>query len=196
LLAADVRVTLARSYVAPLTAETFAEASRMAVDLAGEARAQLHAQDVPDDAIRASVEFDLRYVGQSFDLTVPLLGDERAIADAFHVRHEQRYGYAARDERVEIAAVRVAAVGAGGTLPSAALPPGDADAALIGERRVWDRGAFAVANVYERERLGRAAAIAGPAIVEQYDTTTWVPGGWTASVDAHANLVLERTDAA
>jgi len=109
--------------------------------------------------------------------------------------HEVEGGFR-QIERVEIAAVRVTAIGASGALPAPPLPVGDAAAARTGERRVWDAGAFAVAAVYERDRLGGGASIEGPAIVEQYDTTTWVPRGWTATVDAHANLVLEWMTAA
>jgi N-methylhydantoinase A len=195
LLAADVRVSMARSLVAPLTAETAADAAQVAADLGAQACAQLRAQDVPDDAIRTLAELDVRYAGQSFDLTVPLGDDASAIAEAFHVRHERRYGYAARDERVELAAVRVTAIGVSGALPAALPTGGDAEAARSGERRVWDAGAFALASVYERERLGSGASVRGPAIVEQYDTTTWIPRGWSARVDAHANLLLERTNA-
>jgi N-methylhydantoinase A len=196
LLAADVRATLARSFVAPLTAATAADALRIAAGLVRDARDQLRAQDVADAVIRTSAEVDLRYAGQSFDLTVPLAGDAPALAAAFHARHERRYGYASRDERVELAAIRVTAAGIGGALPAGAVPGGDARAARTGERRVWDAGAFVSATVYERERLGAGATLAGPAIVEQYDTTTWIPAGWTGAVDALANLLLERTPAA
>ena len=192
LLAADVRATLARTFVAPLTATSAATAASLAAELIAEARAQLQAQDVPDDGIRTVTEADLRYVGQSFDLTVPLEGDATALAAAFHARHERRYGYASRDERVEIAAVRVTTTGAGGALPANAPSADEVAAARIGERRAWDRGAYVDATVYDRERLGARATLAGPAIVEQYDTTTWIPGGWTGSVDAHGNLILER----
>jgi N-methylhydantoinase A len=65
----------------------------------------------------------------------------------------------------------------------------------VGSRRAWDAGTFVDASVYERESLAPGARIAGPAIVEQYDTTTWIPGAWSATVDAHANLQLERTNA-
>ncbi len=66
-------------------------------------------------------------------------------------------------------------------------------AAAKGERRVHFDGRRAVAAVlYERERLAPGARFAGPAIVEQFDATTVVPPGWTASVDAAANLVLTK----
>jgi len=59
-------------------------------------------------------------------------------------------------------------------------------------RRVWDVGAFVDAMVYDREQLPAGAAFDGPAIVEQYDTTTWIPSGWRAQADAAGNLLLER----
>jgi len=59
-------------------------------------------------------------------------------------------------------------------------------------RRVWDNGAFVDAVVYDREKLAAGATFAGPAIVEQYDTTTWIPAGWGARLDTGGNLVLER----
>jgi N-methylhydantoinase A len=64
-------------------------------------------------------EADLRYAGQSFELSVPLGGD---VAEAFHRAHEERYGYADRAREVELVAVRTAEVRAG---PALVLPPAD-----------------------------------------------------------------------
>jgi N-methylhydantoinase A len=61
-------------------------------------------------------EADLRYVGQSFELTVPLGAD---VDDAFHRAHEDRYGYADRDRPLELVAVRTAEVRRG---PELVLP--------------------------------------------------------------------------
>jgi N-methylhydantoinase A len=65
----------------------------------------------------AEGEADLRYAGQSFELTVPLGGD---VAEAFHRAHEERYGYADRAREVELVAVRTAEVRPG---PELVLPP-------------------------------------------------------------------------
>jgi len=65
-------------------------------------------------------EADLRYAGQSFELTVPLGGD---VEEAFHRAHEERYGYADRARPVELVAVRTAEVRPG---PELVLPPGEA----------------------------------------------------------------------
>jgi N-methylhydantoinase A len=67
----------------------------------------------------AAGEADLRYRGQSFELTVPL-GDE--LADRFHRAHEERYGYADRGREVELVAVRTADIVPG---PELKLPGGE-----------------------------------------------------------------------
>jgi N-methylhydantoinase A len=192
LLAAGVRTTGSRAFVAPLDALTVADAAVTAGELIAQARATLAAQGVAAGEMRVAAELDVRYAGQSFDLTVPFDGDAATIADAFHRRHERRYGYAARDERVEIAAVRVTAAGAAGRAPVTVAPPGDAAGARTGTRQAWDAGRYVAATVYARERLGAGSTFAGPAIVEQYDTTCWIPGGWNATTDASGNLSLER----
>ena len=65
-------------------------------------------------------------------------------------------------------------------------------AAQIGTRRAWDAGAFVDATIYDRERLTAGMTFTGPAIVEQYDTTCWIPSGWSATIDAAANMLLEK----
>ncbi len=211
LLAADVRATFSRSLVAPLDATTLGNARSVATALSEEARDALRLQDVPDERIRIVAELDVRYAGQSFDLTVPFEGDESAITEAFHQRHERRYGYAVRDERVELATVRITATGAVSSRAErrGARSRGTATIADVSAvprlravrrsarddtktRRVWDAGAFVDAAIYQRELLDAGAAFEGPAIVEQYDTTTWVPRGWRATADVTGNLLLEK----
>jgi N-methylhydantoinase A len=195
LLAADVRATFSRSLVAPLDATTLATAHAAAAALDAEARDALRAQGVAAAEIRTVVELDVRYSGQSFDLTVPFAGDAAALAEAFHLRHERRYGYASRDERVELATVRVTAIGSAGAQPQTALGGNgarhDAAAAATGTRRVWDAGRFVDAMIYDREKLIAGSTFAGPAIIEQYDTTSWIPAGWTAVADAAGNVILD-----
>ncbi len=198
LLAADVRATFSRSLVAPLDATSLGSAHQAAATLTAEARDALRVQGVDDAKIRTIVELDVRYTGQSFDLTVPLDGDAATIANAFHERHERRYGYASRDERVEIATVRVTAVGAAGTQPHTAMSGNGAhhaaaDAA-IGSRRAWDSGigGFVDATIYDREKFGSGTTFDGPAIIEQYDTTSWIPSGWSATADGAGNIIVEK----
>jgi N-methylhydantoinase A len=193
LLAAGVRVVRSRSLIAALDATNVAHARGAARELQDEAHASLVAQGLSAADVHAVSELDLRYAGQSYDLTLPFAGDAAALAEAFHARHERRYGYAVPGEAIEIAAVRVTAGERSGTAPRvepAAAAPAGVDAARIGARPVWDDGRYVEAAVYARERLGAGEALAGPAIVEQYDTTCWVPAGWSATSDPHGNLIL------
>ena len=65
--------------------------------------------------------------------------------------------------------------------------------AIKGRRTVHFDGKTATeATLYERDRLDVGAAVAGPAIVEQFDATTVIPSGWTARVDGLRNLVWRR----
>ncbi|MGH3022511.1 MAG: hydantoinase/oxoprolinase family protein [Gaiellaceae bacterium] len=116
-------------------------------------------------------EIDLRYKGQSFELTVPL-GDDPL--EAFHRAHEERYGYADRSREVELVAVRTAEVTPGPELQlgagSGVLRTGDAAPALRGP-----------------------GAVSGPAVVELEGATCWVPPGWEGARDGNSTLVLTRT---
>jgi N-methylhydantoinase A len=147
-------------------------------------------------------KLEMRYAGQSFDLTLPApaLIDKAGLAqtlEAFHALHDQTYGYAAREMEIELVAARVEAVAPlrAPTLPTHPLGPSQpAPGALVDTRPVFfeDAGAFQPTPIYQRERLLPGNVISGPAIIEQYDTTTLLPSGWRASVDHLTNLVLER----
>jgi N-methylhydantoinase A len=147
-------------------------------------------------------ELAMRYAGQSFDLTLPApaaLDTARfhQTLEAFHDLHERVYGYAARDSEIELVSARVEAVA---QLPKPALqedplsrqiPPAEA---LIGQRPVFfeEAGRFSPTPIYQRERLLAGNMLSGPALIEQYDTTTLLPPGWMTHVDRFTNLVIER----
>jgi N-methylhydantoinase A len=76
----------------------------------------------------AEGEADVRYVGQSFELTVPLAGD---LADAFHHAHEERYGWANPDLPLELVAVRTARVEPGPRYRGSHAPPRPAGTGVI-----------------------------------------------------------------
>jgi N-methylhydantoinase A len=195
LLAADVRVTAVRSLVATAGAATWQTAGALFETLVREGDAALAEQEVAPALRRFVREVDLRYIGQSTELTVT---EPETLDDAiagFHARHERRYGFAALHDPVEIVTVRVIAVGAtvkpdlvSVPLPAGSLAP---SAQAVRERRaVYDGVAFVETPIYARAELRAGDAFAGPAVVEQYDATTYVAPGWNASVDGFGNLVM------
>ena len=148
-----------------------------------------------------SAALDLRYRGQSYELTVPLdlpiaPGRVEAAVAAFHAAHAQRYDYAMTAAPVECVTLRVAgrAPGARPQLPAAALGDPDASGALVDERGVWFVADGAtVTPVYDRSRLAPGQRFVGPALVRQYDATVLIHPGWSAAVDRLGNLWLERS---
>lgn len=142
---------------------------------------------------------DMRYRGQSYELTVPT--DPARPDDArrrFHARHARRYGYATPDAPVEIVTLRVR-----GTVPGAEAPlPRDEEraeasatsgAAQVGQTPVTlDTGEEAMAALYDRDRLRWGHAFEGPAVVVQYDATAFVAPSWRVEADAWRNLHFSR----
>lgn len=147
-------------------------------------------------AIEIHHSLDVRYMGQSHELTISCAPDDApaAIVDRFHATHQRRYGYRQPQADVEIVTVRLTVVApvSPPELQPQPLNETDASAALLGEKPVWfDRQPYAT-RLYDRERLQPGDRFEGPAVVFQYDTTTVVPPQWNATVDAYGNLILAR----
>jgi N-methylhydantoinase A len=180
--------------------------------LAGEQRAleselgawiERHGVLVTDVAFRHSA--DMRYVGQSYDIQVPIDppardvrgpaagdgGGPARLAAAFHQAHERVFGHADLRAPVEIVNLRVQLRGARPHVPLAEVP-GGTGATPSGARRIWLDGRPVEARVYEREQLRRGDRVIGPTIVEQPDTTVLVPAGDVADVDRFGNLIVHR----
>ncbi len=146
----------------------------------------------------ARYAFDLRYAGQSYELTIEVELDDVASAGArFHELHEQRFAHSDVDAAIEVVNVRATAVVAGaGTDNWGERAAGELGSSENGEapgrELVWFDGEQMDAAVYQRSALASGYSFAGPALVHQLDTTTLVPPGWVADVDASGNLILER----
>jgi N-methylhydantoinase A len=166
--------------------------------LEADAREWLGGQRATIDASMTLRSADMRYKGQSFDITVPLpaeLGPSASLDDVraqFHRAYERIYGLFDDAAPVEIINVRVTAVGVR-PKPSMGMQPGGPPA---GEepgprhRRVREGRAEVQATVFERAQLPAGHRFSGPAIVEAPDTTVYVPAGFEARVDAQRNLVI------
>lgn len=156
------------------------------------------AEDVPDDRRATEATLDLRYVGQNFELSVPLdlpagaAPDRAALASAFHAAHERSYGFSDAASAIEVVCARLVAIARQphDASPDEALVP--APATPAGARRVhFSRDEAAMAAVFEREALHPGDWFVGPAIVDQLDTTIVIFPGDRVEVDTHANLIIE-----
>ena len=142
---------------------------------------------------------DMRYDGQGYDVTVPLdeawltAGNFPQIRVAFHAAHRATYGHANETAEIWLKELRAHITGA---TPKPRIiplqPPPEAETASKTTRTVRLFGREFSASVHERAALGIDQRIARPAIVNQMDTTTWIPEGWTARVVPSGALVLEK----
>jgi N-methylhydantoinase A len=178
----DVR----RDYVAPLFADVEA-LSTVRLDEAWDALAERARADLGEPHLERLA--DLRYRGQSYELTVPGT-TPGALSDAFHAAHERRYGHR-DDETVEIVNVRLVA-SVRGEKPDIVEPEPPAAEARTGHRSVAIDGARVQADVFDPKLMGRGTPVTGPAVVEFSESTCWVRPGWTGVVDGAGTLVLRQ----
>ncbi|HEX6209743.1 MAG TPA: hydantoinase/oxoprolinase family protein [Methylomirabilota bacterium] len=198
LLAAAIEHHHARTLQAPTEAADLDAVNRCLAELDGAGRARMREEGVPAAEVRVAYAADMRYVGQAYELEVPIpvpVTRERLpeILAAFHAVHERVYGYGRPQQPAEFVTFRAVH-----TYPlprpavtPAAPPEGSVADARLGERPAYF-GEFVPTAIYERARLPRGARLAGPAIVEQSDTTTVIPPGVIALVDDAGTLRLRR----
>ncbi|MDH5732293.1 MAG: hydantoinase/oxoprolinase family protein [Candidatus Bathyarchaeota archaeon] len=160
----------------------------------------LERQRVQKVNMRFIRQVDLRYFGQSYELTIPVSTpfNKEALyqtVENFHKKHQAVYGYAVKDEPVELVNVRLVAVGLV-QKPNLKERPLHREEPLketvIAEREVFFKqdNDYIQTPIYRREKLKAVNMINGPAVIEQYDATTVVYPNWTASIDNFGNIVL------
>jgi N-methylhydantoinase A len=152
------------------------------------------------EALRFEATLAMRYRGQSHELDVAYTPGTglAAVRRDFDAVHALRFGYNLPDAPVEIVTLRLSAT-APAELTSTRRPPattrdlGFPDRAVLGQTRLFAAGQFQATPTLDRGRLEPGHRFDGPALVFQYDTTTLVPPGWTATVGATGNLDLRKT---
>ena len=184
------------------------------VDLAGldadykmleqEAHDRLIEDNMSEDDIVIQRVADCRYEGQGYEMRVPVVGGPvteetiEKLKESFHVTHKKQFGRSYRQVAVEIVNIRVIGTGAIEDLEAVKAPQGTADAtaAIIGEREVVFKGAdgkpvHEQTKIYDRSKLKAGNTIAGPAIINQMDTTIVIEPGCTGHVNEYGIIVID-----
>jgi N-methylhydantoinase A len=163
--------------------------------------AQFAADHLDPDKLSFVRDGDLRYVGQGYELKIPIPGgilksaDLDRVWELFHQAHQREYGHAFPNNLIEIVNVRVSGIGAmpkiqtvkpaeGGSFASAHARVGQCMFRVGGELKSFKT------TFYRRHLLPVEEAFPGPAVVLQKDSTTVVPPGWSAINDRAGNLIL------
>jgi N-methylhydantoinase A len=203
LLAADVKFDLSRSYVTRLGGLDPAYLGQILDEMiaAGTEVVREAGVSTPPTVVRTA---DLRYVGQGYELTVTLTdapvgpGIAETLRRSFNAVYAHRYGYADPKADVELVTVGASVLGPG---PEVRLPPHRPSTRAAAEARKPDRQVYfpeyhehVACPIFDRARLPVGARIAGPAVVEEAESTTVLPPGATAEVDPWANLLVSFED--
>ena len=198
MLIADTLKDYVRTIMVPV--EQAYEVVRAAMaELEEQGRGDLVREGISSEKIIIERYLDLRYIGQSYELTILFEDDMARATNDFHAAHERRFGYSDPNERVQVVNVRLKARGLT-THPELEVQEvaRGAVAKPIMTRDVTFADVDSSMNhdvpVYERQSLRPGMMIVGPAIITQYDTTTVVPPAWSVQIDAIGNLVIEQIE--
>jgi N-methylhydantoinase A len=197
LLAAEVRFDVARTYVRRMDALDPAAVSAMYDEMAAQAIGIVRESAVSGriDVVRT---VDARYLGQGYELTVPVPAGAldgaalQGVRAAFDALYTARYGYSSPAEPVEVVTWKLSASGGAPRVALAKAAPAPGAVARKPDRRAYfpEAGGWTACAVYDRYALAGGERIAGPAIVEERESTTVLPPGATATVDEYANLIV------
>ncbi|MCC7426455.1 MAG: hydantoinase/oxoprolinase family protein [Alphaproteobacteria bacterium] len=192
---ADLRYEVPKSVDINLAELDEAAFNREIAALDAQALAWLLQQGVPTTAQHVMRLAHARYVGQSFELEVPLPGGRITPAEirrSFVERYHARYGYSDPAGPIEI--VSLISQGIGSTAKPSAMPRlrRPQAGARAGTRDVHIAGAWRTIPAIDREALEPGRVYQGPLVIDQSDTTSFVPEGFRVSIDAHRNIIGER----
>ena len=188
----------ARTYITMASDLTTEKLADDLLTLKARASESLIEDGIDENRLEVTYQADLRYAGQAFQITVEFTEAElrakgvAVLTDQFDAEHEQLFTFKLGDGH-EILMIR-AVVGASVTLKADISIPkgsGDVSGALIHQSRFFYEGDWHDAGIYDRGRLGDEDVVVGPAIVSEMDSTTVVLPGYSATVDAVGNLLIQ-----
>jgi N-methylhydantoinase A len=192
MLATDLRYEVVRTHIGDVKRIGAPALRRVFASMEADGRRRLGAAFA--GRIRVERAADMRYGEQVFEVTVPLDGVDLAAPDVmpqmierFHQRHEALYSYSLRDQEPVLVNARLAVVGELPALPEEPPLTARPHGAPRSHRRVYERGDWVKAPVYDLEALAPGQIVAGPAVLETATTTvllraadrgTVTPLGW------------------
>jgi len=149
-------------------------------------------EGVNEDSLNFEYYIDMRYKGQSHEITIPF---NKNFVETFHEFHDRNFGYKNIKKSTEIVNIRLKAVGA---LKKPVIKKYElngknlAEDAIIAEKDVIFNDVSPVkTKIINRDNLKPGNIFSGPAIVVEYTSTIVIPPVWNAKVDEYENIILE-----
>ena len=199
LLVADIKHDYSITRIQEMDKFLPSDINKIWAEIEEKAISRLKKEGVSSQSIMLHRSIDMRYKGQSFEITVPVPGGEitdnviNEITRAFDNTHDRLYGYSC-DDPIEGVIFRVSAIGKTPKIrPKRLIKEGGLDGALKYRRKAFFKkyDDYIETPVYERDLLSPGNILKGPAIVEQMDSTTVIHPGQVGIVDDYCNIIIE-----
>ena len=190
MLAADVTRDYSASVLTPAADISHRELNERIAPLVRRARKELAGEGFSAHQIRVAEQIDVRYTGQSYEITLPFT---KAFAREFHRRHGRLYGYSNPDRAVEIVAVRVQAAGVTQKPKLPFSKPKAHRARPQARRSARFDGVARKTSYFRWPDLRPGAQATGPAVIGGPEATAVVPPGWRFTIDGFGNVICTNT---
>ncbi|MGI5400364.1 hydantoinase B/oxoprolinase family protein [Streptomyces sp. CA-135486] len=189
---ADATAMREQSVEAELDERAVTRVHKLCDELAARTRAELRADNIPDDAISTHARVLLRYAGTDASLPVQL-DTVTAMKEEFETTHRARYAFT-MDKPLVIEAVSVEAVGTAGEVGAYVVDEIEREGEFAPRAmvRMFVDGERRETPLYRRRDLSPGDGVEGPAIIAEADATTVVDPGWRAAADENGQLLLTR----
>lgn len=196
----DVRRDYVQTFLKPIAGYQAQKIEQIYQNMEDAGKQELLQEGFPPGKIYFLRSADLRYHGQSYELTLPVPagpltpGDLVILERSFHLAHQQEYASSREKTAVEIVNLRLTALV---RLPkynittSSCQVPGDGPIPVKKQREVFWAEKFVSTAVYRRKNIPPGQKIEGPAVIEQADTTTLIWPGMYAWSDKWGNLLID-----
>lgn len=204
MLMSDLRHDFVSSFVSVFEGIDWKKLHALVAEMIREGAGLLEHESIPEKRRRFSLNFDCRYVKQYHEVSFPVTleavrdADAAAITTTFHAEHLRMYGYSLEEEGTPVELINVRLRASGLTeKPAYAEEPyagRDSDAARKKERGMYipeDR-AFKTVSVFDGHKTRHGNYIAGPALIEQVNTTLLLTGSYDCLCDRHGSFVVYR----
>ena len=205
MLLSDLRHDYVRSYNALLTKTTLPVLLDLCREMKEEGNQQLLSEGIAPDKIQHSFSSDMRYVGQYHEINISITEKELAfgrldnINKRFHQTHDRLYGYSLENTNSAIEIVNLRASSLGLTqkprFRQRKYEGTGTREAVIQERMVYIPGKkkFETIEVWDGDRLQKGKEITGPTVIEQVNTTIFVPSHYKFLTDDFGNFIMQKT---
>lgn len=199
LLLADSIKDYSKSILKSAELATPKELEKQLYELQKKSFRDMKKEGFPPENIQMSPFLDLRYLGQSYEITLPFRptkSSHLSFLSDFHKAHQRLYSYHHSGRPVEIVNIRLKSIGVTKKINlkkrqiREEIP---SKRALLKKQKLFYRGKEHMASVYMRESLESGNRILGPALIVDQDATTFLPPTYSLQVDGLLNLIMEKS---